>query len=174
MSSKNKTSNKGGKSILFNSNTIIGVVAAFLLVVAIITIIGKNKGSNEAVAELNDVSITKSEITQTVKFYPVKAGKVNMEIMAVRASDGTIRTAFNTCQICNGSPRAYYKQEGDFVVCQNCGNRFSMDMIEVQRGGCNPIPITDDDKIDADDTITITKEFIEQNKDLFTENWKSL
>jgi len=92
-------------------------------------------------------------------------------VMAVKASDGTIRTAFNTCQVCNGSPKAYYKQEGDVVVCQNCGNRFSMDMIEEQRGGCNPVPI--DEKTENDETITISKDFITQNKGLFTENWKT-
>jgi uncharacterized membrane protein len=96
-----------------------------------------------------------------------------MEIMAVKASDGTIRTAFNTCQVCNGSPRAYYKQEGDVVVCQNCGNRFSMDMIEQQRGGCNPVPIMKGDKTENNDTITISKDFIAQNKALFTEDWKT-
>jgi uncharacterized membrane protein len=95
-----------------------------------------------------------------------------MEVMAVQASDGTIRTAFNTCQVCNGSPRAYFKQEGKSVVCQNCGNVFSLDMIEVQRGGCNPVPIKKDDKVEDGDTITISGEFLEQYKDLFPSNWK--
>ncbi|NLE23734.1 MAG: DUF2318 domain-containing protein [Clostridiaceae bacterium] len=167
MSNKKQSANKGS-----NRNTIIGVVAAVLLVVSVIIFFVNKKGSDNT-AGIGDIVITKSEITQTVKFYPIKVGKINMEVMAVKASDGTIRTAFNTCQVCNGSPRAYYKQEGDMVVCQNCGNKFSMDMIEVQRGGCNPIPIMSDDKTDSGDIITISGEFIKQNKGLFTENWKS-
>lgn len=172
MSNKKQAPKKGGKSSFFNRNTTIGVVAVILLAVAVITTLGKNSGSNNTASSVSDIVINKSEITNTVKFFPVKVGKINMEIMAVKASDGTIRTAFNTCQVCNGSPRAYYKQDGDNVICQNCGNVFSMDMIEMQRGGCNPVPIMKDDKVDDGDTITISKEFIEQNQDLFTENWK--
>ncbi|HHW21876.1 MAG TPA: DUF2318 domain-containing protein [Clostridiaceae bacterium] len=133
---------------------------------------GYNGGSDRTSSGEGDIVITKSEITETVKFFPVKIGKITMEVMAVKASDGTIRTAFNTCQVCNGSPRAYFKQEGDSVICQNCGNIFSLDMIEVRRGGCNPVPIAKDDKVEDEDTITISRELLEQNKDLFPVNWK--
>ncbi len=152
---------------------IFAIIAAIIVVSAGIFIIkfaGNDSHNNVAVA---DIVISKSQITDKVTFYPVKAGKTNMEVLAVKASDGTIRTAFNTCQVCNGSPRAYYKQEGDVIVCQNCGNRFSMDMIEQQRGGCNPIPIYRENKKEDAENITISKDFIENNKELFTANWKT-
>ncbi len=152
---------------------IFAIIAAIIVVSAGIFIIkfaGNDSQNNVAVA---DIVISKSQITDKVTFYPVKAGKTNMEVLAVKASDGTIRTAFNTCQVCNGSPRAYYKQEGDVIVCQNCGNRFSMDMIEQQRGGCNPIPIYRENKKEDAENITISKDFIENNKELFTANWKT-
>jgi len=95
----------------------------------------KNGGSVSA----GDLVISKSEVTEKAKFYPYNADGTRMEILAVRAGDGSIRTAFNTCQVCNGSPRAYFKQQGEFLVCQNCGNSFSMDMVEQERGGCNPV-----------------------------------
>lgn len=152
---------------------IIGI-AILLFAVIFISKLGLGGGSSEVTSgEGQDVVIKKSEITETVKFYPTKVGNKKMEILAVKASDGTIRTAFNTCQVCNGSPRAYYKQEGDILVCQNCGNQFSMDMIEQQRGGCNPVPIYKEDKTDDGTNIIISKDFIEQNKELFTDNWKT-
>ncbi len=150
--------------------TIIGVIIVVLVGILIFKFTGENS-QNRAVAA--DIVIPKSQITDKVTFYPVKAGKTNMEVLAVKASDGTIRTAFNTCQVCNGSPKAYYKQEGDAIVCQNCENVFSMDMIEQQRGGCNPIPIYRENKNEDAENITITKEFIENNKGLFTANWKT-
>ncbi len=149
---------------------IIGAIIVVLAGILTIKFAGNNPKNNIAVA---DIVIPKSQITDKVTFYPVKAGKTNMEVLAVKASDGTIRTAFNTCQVCNGSPRAYYKQEGDVIVCQNCGNRFSMDMIEQQRGGCNPIPIYRENKKEDAENITISKDFIENNKELFTANWKT-
>lgn len=169
MSKKNTAKNNAK-----NKNIAI-IIAAIILIAGgafIFNLGSKDSGGNSAAIE-GDVIISKSEITETVKFYPIKAGSKNMEILAVKASDGTIRTAFNTCQVCNGSPKAYYKQEGDILVCQNCGNQFSMDMIEQQRGGCNPVPIYKEDKAEDGDNIVISKAFIEQNKDLFTANWKT-
>ncbi|AEY66228.1 DUF2318 domain-containing protein [Clostridium sp. BNL1100] len=150
--------------------TIIGAIIVVLAGILILKFAGND---SQNIVAVEDTIIPKSQITNKVTFYPVKAGKTNMEVLAVKASDGTIRTAFNTCQVCNGSPRAYYKQEGDVIVCQNCGNRFSMDMIEQQRGGCNPIPIYRENKKEDPENITIPKEFIENNKGLFTANWKT-
>jgi len=94
-----------------------------------------------------------------------------MEILAVKASDGTVRTAFNTCQVCYSSGRGYYIQEGDVLVCQNCGNRFKMDEVEVARGGCNPVPIFKEMKEVTDTTITIPKELFAEAEGIFA-NWK--
>lgn len=172
MSSRKQEGSKNVRKGFLNRSTLIFAAAVVLLSIAIITMPGYNGGSDKTSSGEGDIVITKSEITETVKFFPVKIGKITMEVMAVKASDGTIRTAFNTCQVCNGSPRAYFKQEGDSVICQNCGNIFSLDMIEVRRGGCNPVPIAKDDKVEDEDTITISRELLEQNKDLFPVNWK--
>lgn len=171
----NKKNTTGGKQPNKTKKAIACVVGAVIVLLAAVFVVkgvvGKNNGT--AVTKGGDLIIPKSEITENAKFYPYKAEGTNMEILAVRASDGTIRTAFNTCQICNGSPRAYYKQEGSMLVCQNCGNRFSMDMVEKERGGCNPIPIMEGDKIDDGTNIIIAESFILENKKLFTSNWKT-
>ena len=120
---------------------------------------------------IEDVKITKSDITDTATFIPVKAGNIDMELIAVKASDGTVRTAFNTCQVCYDSGRGYYIQEGNELVCQNCGNRFKIDQVEKQRNGCNPAPITEEDKTDNGETITIPGSFIAQYTELFS-NWQ--
>ena len=76
------------------------------------------------------MKIVKDEVSSTAKFYPYILDGVNMEIIAVKATDGTIRTALNTCQVCYDSGRGYYVQRGEYLVCQNCGNRFHIDQIE--------------------------------------------
>jgi uncharacterized membrane protein len=95
-----------------------------------------------------------------------------MEVIAVKASDGTIRTAFNTCQVCFDSGRGYYKQEGDELVCQNCGNRFKISQVEKVKNGCNPVPILSTDKTEDEGTITIPASLLTQYAPLFSE-WKS-
>lgn len=132
---------------------------------------------NEAsiAATLNDngdVVINESDITENASFieYESKEG-ITVGLLAVRASDGTVRTALNSCQVCNGSPLAYFIQKGDVVECQNCGNVFGLDMIEQERGGCNPIPIMLGEKTVTDTEIVIPAAFLEENAVKF-ENWK--
>jgi hypothetical protein len=118
-----------------------------------------------------DLKIPKKEVTSTVRFYPYKAGGVLMEVLALRAPDGTVRTAFNTCQVCYASGRGWYTQKGDYLVCNNCGNRFLASQVELIKGGCNPVPITKDLKTEDADFITIPKALFEEAKPLFL-RWK--
>ncbi|WP_342756241.1 DUF2318 domain-containing protein [Kineothrix sedimenti] len=118
-----------------------------------------------------DLIIPVSDITEEASFYPVTVDGIDMEIIAVKASDGSIRTAFNTCQICYNSGRGYYKQDGDKLVCQNCGNQFPMEQVEVEAGGCNPWPIFDENKTVTDDSITISYSFLQESEQIFA-NWK--
>jgi hypothetical protein len=118
-----------------------------------------------------DLRILKSSVTSRAKFYPYTVDGVKMEVVAVKAGDGTIRTAFNTCQVCYDSGRGYYVQEGNELVCQNCGNRFQIDKVEKIKNGCNPVPITPNLKKDDGKYITISKNVMAEAKSLFG-NWK--
>jgi uncharacterized membrane protein len=118
---------------------------------------------------------TKQGRTQTGGKRPGRTGltiAIALVVIAVEAPDGTARTAFNTCQVCYDSGRGYYMQDGDAPVCQNCGNRFSTDRVEVESGGCNPVPIFPQDKTVSDGNITISKEFLTEAKVIFS-NWKA-
>jgi uncharacterized membrane protein len=118
-----------------------------------------------------DLVIPIEEVGATAVFYPVDIEGTRLEVIAVRAPDGTVRTAFNTCQVCYGSGRGYYKQQGTLLVCQNCGNRFRMSQVEVRSGGCNPVPIFPANKTVDGKTITISREFLIKAKGIFA-NWK--
>lgn len=174
MNSKKQITKKGSQAGKTKKTLAIAAGVIVILIIAGLIVKGSIGSSNgTTVSSGGDLTIQKSEITETAKFYPYNAGGTNLEILAVKAADGSIRTAFNTCQVCNGSPRAYYKQQGDVLICQNCGNRFEMDMIEQERGGCNPIPIMKDEKTDDGTNIIISEDFIVKNKNLFTANWKT-
>jgi len=145
-----------------------------LVVMALAVLIGLGGfWSNDEIRakETWGIKIIKSQVTSKAKFYPYKAGKINMEVIAVKASDGTIRTALNTCQVCFDSGRGFYTQQGNELVCNNCGNRFKIDQLEKVRFGCNPIPIGEEDKTDDGKVITISKAFLEQNAKYFA-RWK--
>ncbi|MDR3347994.1 MAG: DUF2318 domain-containing protein [Acidaminococcales bacterium] len=119
-----------------------------------------------------DLSIPMSKVSASAGFYPVEIDGVKLEVIAVKAPDGSIRTAFNTCQICFDSGRGYYKQSGNALVCQNCGSRFAISQIEVVRGGCNPVPILPENKKIEGGNIVVPREFLVQAKEIFA-NWKT-
>jgi uncharacterized membrane protein len=109
-----------------------------------------------------DLVIPIAEVTEKAVFYPVDIEGTRMEVLAVKAPDGTIRTAFNACQVCYASGRGFYKQQGTVLVCQNCGSRFRMSQVEVRSGGCNPIPIFTNNKTVTDTVITIPLDFLKE------------
>lgn len=132
---------------------------------------GENENQEVSISSGENLTIPVSELTESAEFYPVNVDGTEMEVIAVKTSDGTIRTAFNTCQICYDSGNGYYKQEGDKLVCQNCGNSFTMDQVGESAGGCNPWPILESDRTVADDEIQISYDFLKDSADIFA-NWK--
>lgn len=130
------------------------------------------QASVDAPSEGSDLIIPIADITEEAAFYPVEVDGTQMEIIAVKAPDGTMRTAFNTCQVCYDSGKGYYKQSGDKLVCQNCGNQFDMSRVGVEAGGCNPWPIFNEDKTVTDEAITISYDFLKESRDIFA-NWKT-
>lgn len=119
-----------------------------------------------------DLVISVGDVSEKALFVPVEVDGVKLEVIAVKAPDGSIRTAFNTCQVCYDSGKGYYKQEGNELVCQNCGNRFGMGDVEVSKGGCNPVPIPEKYKTVTADTITIPYDLLKEAKTIFA-NWKA-
>lgn len=114
------------------------------------------------------LKIDESKLSETVAFVPYNSNGTDMEVLVVKTSDGAIRCALNTCQVCNGSPYAYFVQSGSVVVCQNCMNQFQLTEIGEARGGCNPMPITFEEK---DGYVLIATSDLDDNASKFA-NWK--
>jgi uncharacterized membrane protein len=58
----------------------------------------------------------------------------------LKSGDGVLRAAIDACDVCYKAGKGYY-QEGDFMVCENCGQKFASSRINVVKGGCNPAPL---------------------------------
>ena len=67
-------------------------------------------------------------------------GKFNIRYFILKSSDGIIRAAFDACDVCWPAGKGYY-QEGDHMVCRNCGRRFASVLVNEVQGGCNPAPL---------------------------------
>ena len=128
--------------------TLVGVIVV-LCVVAIYVIWGGGrsesalKGGQQAVgAPGQDVRIPLSEVSDgKARFYNYKlANNQEISFFVLKSSDGVIRAAFNACDVCYEKRRGYH-QEGDDMVCNNCGKHFPSSKVNEVQGGCNPAPL---------------------------------
>ena len=74
-------------------------------------------------------------------YFKVKADDgIMVEFFVVQSPDGIIRAAVDSCDVCFRSGKGYV-QEGNEMICTNCGRRFATDRINEAKGGCNPAPL---------------------------------
>ncbi len=147
------------------------LAAALVLCAAALFPIGDSGASGDAAGGDGDLVIPVARVGTDASFFPVRVNGTMMEVIAVRDGAGSIRTAFNACQICYDSGRGHYTQSGAFLVCGNCGNRFSMEQVGVSAGGCNPWPILKENRTDGDDAVVISRDFLEKSQKIFAD-WK--
>lgn len=73
-------------------------------------------------------------------YFTFKAQGKDINFFVLKSRDGVIRAAFDACDVCFPE-RKGYSQAGDFMICNNCGQRFHSTKINVLKGGCNPAPL---------------------------------
>jgi hypothetical protein len=79
-------------------------------------------------------------VGEQANFYTYQAKGKTIPFFVMRSSDGVIRAAFDACDVCFSAKKGYH-QEGDEMVCNNCGSRFPSVQINEVQGGCNPSPL---------------------------------
>ena len=95
------------------------------------------------------------------RHFKVKADDGTMvTFFVLKSSDGVIRAAIDACDVCYRAGLGYY-QDGNFMVCENCGMRFASTRINVVKGGCNPAPLNRE--VRGDDLVIKMKD-INANK----------
>jgi uncharacterized membrane protein len=120
---------------------IVGVVAFGLLL--------PPKGSafslfsrHAAVRESNgEIRLALDEVSDgKAHYYAYEDGGKTIKFFVVKSRDGVVRAAFDACDVCFPEKKGY-RQEGDFMVCINCGRKFHTTQVNVVEGGCNPAPL---------------------------------
>lgn len=65
----------------------------------------------------------------------------SIRFFIIKSSDGVVRAAFDACEVCYRAKKGY-AQQGDFMVCLNCGMKFRSVKVNEVTGGCNPSALT--------------------------------
>ena len=115
-----------------------------------------------------EISIDADTLTSNPMYINYESNGTNIQLIAVKGSDGTPRLSLNTCQVCNPSPMAYFKEQNGRLVCQNCGNVFTVDSVGETTGGCNPMYI---DYKNTDGKLTVSVVDLDTYADQFA-SWE--
>ena len=113
------------------------------------------------------VNISLSGGSSKAKWYEYDFNGKKIRFFVVKASDGRIKTAFDACDVCYRYGKGY-RQEGDYMVCNNCGNRYPITGLGTENknpGGCWPGYLP---SVVEGDNILIKKSDLENNR------WRSL
>lgn len=129
-----------------NAVKILALVAVALVAVVAYLVAGGGgerataiKGGGAAKTAGEGVSIPLSELSGKARFYEYKtASGKTVRFFAMKSSDGVYRAALDACDVCFHAKKGY-RQEGDDMVCNNCGNHFHSAQVNEAKGGCNPV-----------------------------------
>jgi uncharacterized membrane protein len=154
---------------------IVVLAVAGVLIASGLTFFLSDKGNESSVsasAGSLEPAATAAEISFPVelfsdgqaRFYKYGADDgINIRFFVLKSSDGVIRAAFDACDVCWRAGKGYY-QEGDFMVCRNCGRRFASVKVNEVKGGCNPAPL---ERTVVDDKLVLQVANILQGKQYF-------
>ena len=73
-------------------------------------------------------------------YFEHRHGNLTIRYFVIKSADGVIRAAFDACDVCWPAGKGY-AQDGEYVVCRNCGQRFHSTKVNEVKGGCNPAPL---------------------------------
>jgi len=136
-----------------------GVALAAVIAVALVVVMNRSDGGPTAAAAPvaaggADVTIPVADLSDgQAKHYVYDAGGVEVKYFVMKSSDGEYRAAFDACDVCFANKKGY-TQQGDVMVCNNCGQQFDSTQINEVRGGCNPSPI--ERSVDGQDLVLKT------------------
>jgi FTR1 family protein len=84
------------------------------------------------------VEIAVSEVGDSnLHFYTADSKGTLLRFLVIRKGNGDYAVALDACQICGWSG---YRQQGQSVICRNCGAAIYVPSIG-QSGGCNPVAV---------------------------------
>lgn len=118
---------------------------------------------------IEGLTIPLSTLTEEPLFIDWNQDGTAMQLIALIDGEGAPQLAYNTCQVCAGSPYAYFEYQSGMLICQNCGNRFALSAVGKTSGGCNPMPVTNYENDGAQ--LIVPEEALVQAAASF-KNWK--
>lgn len=146
------------------------IVAAAVVLLAAVLFATRSRQNNapipvSSLAAGQDASFAAADFNDgQARFYRyVTAAGKEIRFFVMKSSDGVVRAAFDTCDVCYRERRGY-RQSGDNMICNKCGKAFPSRNINVLQGGCNPAPL---ERVVEGDRIVLRAAALEQGASYF-------
>lgn len=125
-----------------------------------VTATSSNTAANSAADR--DIKIPISDLSGgKAKFFDYNTSGKTVRFFALRSSDGVYRAAMDACDTCFHSKKGY-RQEGNDMICNNCGLKFPTIEINEVHGGCNPVGVPC--KVEGDSLVIKASEIESRNR----------
>ena len=149
-----------------NRKFLFGIIAVIILIM--IAILLENNINSKPV----EVTILKNEISEEkAVFLPLK--KLDTNIIAVKATDGSYRLAFDDCIGCYHQFGKHAKFENNSdntgLICKNCKSEVMYDEMGYLTEESMPYPIAEVEITSLEDRFIISAEFLEGKKQVLEE-----
>jgi uncharacterized membrane protein len=104
------------------------------------TAVATSAGQGADAARAAEIKIPVADVASgKAKFFDYTlANNKPVRFFVLKSSDGVYRAALDACDVCYHAKKGY-RQEGDDMVCNNCGLKFHSALINEVSGGCNPV-----------------------------------
>jgi len=128
---------------MYNNRIKWVAMAVIVLVLGVTGVFALNLpgfGKCEKVTAVNGVvSIPLAKVADgKAHFYAYSDAGKEISFFVVKATDGSIKTAFDACDVCYEAKKGY-TQQGEVMICNKCNKKFATDKIgPSSAGGCNP------------------------------------
>ena len=121
---------------------LLGAVgAAYFVTAGTDTVHRQAAATAEQTADATKISYPLSLFSDgKVRHFDYQANGLTIRYFILKSADGVVRAAFDACDVCWPAGKGYF-QEGDVMVCRNCGRRFASTKVNEVQGGCNPAPL---------------------------------
>lgn len=148
------------------SSKIILICGALVIACIILLFIQKDNDDSDVAVKKSFVENQGSVVTFPVshfddgnaRYFQHKDDDLVIRFFILKSSDGVIRAAFDACDVCWRANKGYH-QDGDDMVCRNCGRRFASVLVNEVQGGCNPAPLKR--RIDGEKVVLNIEDILE-------------
>jgi uncharacterized membrane protein len=138
---KHKAEKKESEMVTIRTKQFVwaGIITVVLLV-GVATVFAFSFGKYEKVKASNGtITVPVAKLSDgKAHFYKFEDNGKEINVLAVKAADGSYKTAFDACDSCYKSKKGY-EQQGDKLNCKNCNQKFAINRLGPNAsGGCNP------------------------------------